>query len=124
MRYVMLGFMCFLMFVVGVMSMLTVDAKYSRKNELEVAMMSAMKYAMEGVLEERIQTDEELERSFQNSLRRQITSKSELSVDMVECDVKDGILSAKVKETFTYPTGKQGELTVNKTIIVDREHRE
>ena len=119
MRYVMFGAMCFLVFLFSLEMILTVNARNSRKDELNQAVTLAVSNTMEKLAKGKINGAEELEEVFREQLDQLVNSETQLTVEILAKDVEKGLLSVNVEEVFVYPGGKTGRLSVCKTAILD-----
>lgn len=119
---------------------LSIYAKSVRENELNCTVSAVMKQTLkqnvrqEGELEQWGQkavvqvkeqlepkTDAEVSEQLVQEITRRLSSESEVQVDVKVCDMERGIISATVKEEFSYPNGKLGTAYLSKTIIVDHK---
>lgn len=119
MRYVLYGATCFVVFLCSIEMLLTVNARSSRKDELEQAVTLAVSITMENLAKGTVNEEDELEAMFTERLTELVHSDSELEVQILAKDVEKGLLCVCVEETFTYPGGKKGTLSVSKTAILD-----
>ena len=119
MRYVMFGAMCFLVFLFSLEMILTVNARNSRKDELDQAVTWAVSNTMEKLAKGKINGAEELEEVFREQLDQLVNSETQLTVEILAKDAEKGLLSVNVEEVFVYPGGKTGRLAVCKTAILD-----
>ncbi|MBE5905849.1 MAG: hypothetical protein E7277_03515 [Lachnospiraceae bacterium] len=119
MRYIMYGITCFVVLVLFLQMMISVDARHARADELSQGVRMATKLTLEAVREQRLVKEADVEAFFQERLKEQITSRSDYKVEFVENKIEDGIISVRVKEEFRYPTGQVGRLEEKQTAIID-----
>lgn len=117
----------FILIYVTVIS-LSIYSKNVRENELNCTISEVMKQTLKqdnGLdckLHQREQkADIEVKEELIQEITKRLSSDSEVQVDVKACDMEKGIISVAVKEMFTYPNGKVGEVGLAKTIIVDRK---
>lgn len=101
---------------------MSITAKDIRKDELETSMNNAARITMEVVKEKgrySFSTEEEMIEEFNNNLLSQITTESNLEIQVMGADVQNGFLDVQVINTFKYPTGAEGHVSARKTILFD-----
>lgn len=114
------GMMLFVILIGLVELILTIDARYSRKNELEMAVERTVYDTLKMVnAEENKGCVSDIQRTVKEKLNTLVTSKSQLHITVKAWDPDKGILSLKVRETFTYPIGIVGVLNCQRTAIID-----
>jgi len=124
MRYIIYGTTCFMICIFFLQLLLCVDARNARADELKQGVRLAVRTTLEAVLEERLDSSEEMEVFFRERLEELITSDSRLQVRFLEAECKKGVLSVIVEESFRYPFGKKGSLTERQTAVIDYEIQE
>ena len=123
--------------VIAVMSILLIISciflwnRYSKQNELETAVDCAMVMTMRGVEKGKgeIISEKKMQDRFISHLKKQLnkgnngSKKRNLDVEIrfLESNPKMGVLSCEVKENFTYPSGKTGQLEYKRTILRERK---
>lgn len=117
----------FVLIYVTVIS-LSIYSKSVRENELNCTVSAVMKQTLKryggqksALHQPEGETDEEVARQLTQEITRRLSSESEVQVDVKACDMGKGIISATVKERFSYPNGKCGTVQLDKTIIMDRK---
>ncbi len=110
--------------LVFILILFTLYGKAIRQVEIDNALESSMKYAMELLLfeEGHPETTEEWEEKFIESLVVQIESNSDLTVHVYEMDLEKGLLSAECILTFRHPIGTTGTVTTGKRTILLEEY--
>ena len=116
--------------VLIVISLFFLWCRQSRKNELDNSVTYAMEQTIEGTLKGkgRIRTEEDMRNTFEKILLKQIKSGDskernkdlKLGIEYYEIDPKKGIISCKVWEDFSYPNGRTGKLSIERTAIRER----
>ena len=113
-------------------AVLTLWSRRVRENDLNKAVSTATEQTL-GSLEKGVSnapaSSEQMEAEFLQHLFRQVNAGDnknfdkdmKLEVKVSECDPDKGIISVRVNETFTYPGGKKGNVTVDRTAIRERE---
>lgn len=103
---------------------LTVQGRNTRQNELSQSIDSAMKTAMEQAALDDAQisgNQEAFMAVFLESLLVQCSSDSDITVNVLELDLEKGLFSVEVKEAYLHPNGKEGTVSVTRTVILDQE---
>lgn len=105
---------------------LTLLHKNVRREELEQSFAEAMELTMQTWDEEQKHTaelcnEEVLADYLLQALCVQLDSDSKVTVQVLAADADKGLLSARVTEEFTYPGGQTGRVSVERTMIADRE---
>lgn len=113
-----LGIVIVLIFIV---TYYTLHGREIRQTELNNAMTSSMRNAMEMLLLEEgtPKTEDEWIKMFLQSLTLQIDSVSELTVRILEADMEKGILSVEAVLTFGHPLGNRGSVSCYRTVILE-----
>lgn len=104
------------------MSLLAVDSKSKREDELNKAVSAAVKQTVKiSQVEEQteITSDEEMVGEFIQLLSLNVSGESDLSIEVMGVDYREGILDVKVTEIFPYFNGKKGKISVRKCAIYD-----
>lgn len=121
MRKILITVLSIVIVLIFIVIYYTLHGREIRQTELNNAVMSSMKSAMEMLLEEENapKNEEEWIIMFLQSLTMQIDSASELTVNILEADMEKGILSVEAKLVFGYIFGKTGSVTCYRTIILE-----
>ncbi|MGN0481964.1 MAG: hypothetical protein ACI4HI_00270 [Lachnospiraceae bacterium] len=110
--------------LLGVFISLTLYGRYSRQNELEDQMAAAMKETMKEVQAGQISTENAMTETFLKYLLVRMDASCELTVNILTADVEHGLMRAEVVETYRHPTGQKGQLSCQKTILIDEQKQE
>lgn len=104
-----------------ILSAFTLHGRNYRQTEIDNALQSSMKSAMELMLLEEggPENEEEWKTMFVQSLAVQIKSDSNLTVTIMEADMEKGILSAEATLTYRHPIGTVGTVSAQETIILE-----
>ena len=113
-------------------AVLTLWSRRVRENNLNKAVSTAMEQTLDSLekgVSYRPANSEQMEAEFLQHLFRHVNAGDKnnidkdmkLDVNVSECDPDKGIISVRVDETFTYPGGKKGNITVNRTAIREKE---
>ena len=102
MKNVILGLLGCVIAIYTIVSCLSIYSISSRKNEVENCVAQVVK----------------------QNMQRYYAKEHSVSVDILACDMRTGILSVSVKEEFFLPTGTQKVIQCNKTMIVEEEEDE
>lgn len=132
MKQIVMGVTGLILLVVSLLSVMTVAGKMARSNELEKALQQAVEQTLSNLAETGaypIADDRELEADFCQALLQKIKTGQgadgdknlKIQADIIEADVKKGLLSVHVTEWFTYPNGKVGQISCNATALVEQK---
>jgi len=103
-----------------------------RKSDLESAVNTSMEQTMQCIEKGKgeIISEHEMQQKFENLLRKQLNqdktgkSKDRIKVEIrfLESNPEKGLLSCEVREEFTYPSGKKGQLVYSRTALRERKN--
>lgn len=113
--------MLFIIFYSG-LSILKVNDESTRKDELEMAVASALQQTVECSKpsnNKEISSDKEMMAMFMKNFFLNINSDSEIEISFMGVDYEKGLLDVEVKETYVEVTGKEKEISVRKTAIYE-----
>lgn len=120
-----------LIILVVVIGIVTIGHKEIRESESNDALKTTVDAVLDNMtLSEKytINNNEEFVADFTQSLLQEIKTgkeKSEdenlaITVDVMNVDLEKGLLSLRIKETFTYPNKKIGTITYNTTVVLEQ----
>lgn len=101
----------------------TVFGRNARQTELDNALNTSMKNALETLDSDRNyipKTNDELVSVFTQLFLQEIDSKSDATVEVLDVDVQKKLLSAKATLTYNHLNGKKGSITSTKTIVMEQ----
>lgn len=125
MKNIITGISAFLILLLLIMTIYTIQGKTVRQEEIQDGIDTALKTAGEELKEaEAYASDEELKGAFVEHLMLQMDSASDVDVTILGADHEKGVISAEVAETYTHPNGKEGKASGKRTIILDRKKEE
>lgn len=102
--------------------LLTLMTRNVRVEELRCSLAEAMEATMKQyVKEESNFTEKEMTTYLETELKQQISSDSEVTLDIICADSQLGLLSAEAEAVFTYPLGQRGSIRCKRTIVTDRK---
>lgn len=122
MKNVAIGTMGFIVLLLSIFILFSVNGKTERKNELETALNNSMTTALNGIMENSEyapQSNEELIAEFEQAFFTEINSMSDITLNYLDVDYEKGLLSVEAISKFKYLTGTPGSVAVKKTIILD-----
>lgn len=103
-----------------------------RKSDLESAVNTSMEQTMQCIEKGKgeIISEHEMQQKFENLLRKQLNqdktgkNKDRIKVEIrfLESNPEKGLLSCEVREEFTYPSGKKGQLVYFRTALRERKN--
>lgn len=114
------GLLCLAVLVIA--GTMIVSGQGVRKNELEKALNTAVEQTLEQLKKEggyQIENQRELIADFHQALLLNISSDSEVKVDILAADHVRGVLDVRVTETYQTVHGKQKQASCRKTVIVE-----
>ena len=118
MKNIILGFTGCMLVICTVISCLSIYSISVRKNELENCTSQVVEQTIKAYYHSG-KTNEEAKEALRQELMLRLGSASELSVEVKACDMEKGILSVRVSEVFTLPSGQKKEVACEKTMIVE-----
>lgn len=116
------GTILFMVIILSAFINLSITTENVRLEEIEQALANAQRQTIENTkIKEmyQINSEEELMAEFNRNLLTQISSDSDITVRVLDADYEEGMLDVEVIAKFKYPTGKDGKVSVRKTIIYD-----
>lgn len=131
MKNVILGAYGIFLIVASAMLGLTVYGMQSRENEMNRCLSRIVADTLEEnyvphFLQDETEGkgDEEVAEELKQRIGEAIHTDSEVEVDVVCCDMKKGIVSVAVTESYDTPLGTRTEREYRRTAIVDRKEWE
>lgn len=135
MKYVWITIVSAVVATLIIVSIMLISNKSQRESELNNAVNSASKEALESVFLEyskfdnKEEGDKVLKERFEQKLKERIINGNEndrddnlnIEIEYMNIDSKEGILSAKVKEWYTHVGGGIGTITSDVTVLIDEE---
>ncbi len=118
------GFMLMAIAVGFIMIFLTTSGRASRSNENTNALVTAIDDSLKNVMEQKayeISNSNEFIADFLEALLMQYESDSEITVNILKQDMEKGLLSVEVNEKYKHPNGKDGTVSVQRTVIFDKK---
>lgn len=123
MKKMIMAVMSVLIIIIFILSLYTLHGRNYRQTEIDNALTSSMKNAMELLLVEEggPKNQDEWEQMFIQSLAVQIESDSELTVHIgADSDMAKGVLTAEAILRFRHPIGTVGTVSTGiRTIILE-----
>ncbi|MBQ1597580.1 MAG: hypothetical protein IIT72_00130 [Lachnospiraceae bacterium] len=118
------------MILMVVLAIMTVHGRDLRQGELEEALSLSAKQALEGAVisgDTKVHDKDALSASFMQLFLNRIKGEEDpglkVQVDILQADVKKGMLCVHAKEWYTHPDGRKGSCEATATYIVERESR-
>lgn len=135
MKYVWITIVSAVVATLIIVSIMLISNKSQRESELNNAVNSASKEALESVFLEyskfdnKEEGDKVLKERFEQKLKERIINGNEndrddnlnIEIEYMNIDSKEGILSTKVKEWYTHVGGGIGTITSDVTVLIDEE---
>lgn len=128
MKNMMLIMMSTLLGAMMLLLVMIIYGRIDRSMELNSNLPSAVEETVENLIHNRkyvIQNEEEFVADFVESFIYTLDAKSDILLDIWQCDVEKGILSVKVSAKYQHPNGRNGRVTCERTVILEeREMQE
>lgn len=115
------------MMLLGLLIVLCVMGRETRRDALERTLARTMEETLESCVirkEDYAANTEGLLKNFEEAFQSSHTSDGTVILEIMQADIEKGILSVRAKEKFSYPNGKEGEISVFRTVICDMEMQE
>ncbi|MBQ8278250.1 MAG: S8 family serine peptidase [Roseburia sp.] len=112
--------------ILGGLTLMIVMTAYGRMNysmELKSNLPSAVEETVENMMlsnKYSINDTDEFLADFVQTLVISLDAKSDITVDILQCDREKGILTVKVTASFLHPNGKSGTVECERTVIFNR----
>lgn len=120
MKNIGIGIGIIFLFIISLLTIFSIDTKKIRADELERSTSNSLSRN----LEKKNYDNVEIKSNIENSIVRQISSKSILQIDYLVVDKKLGIISIGVKESYKNPNGHISTIYNKKCVIVDQHKKE
>ena len=131
MKQLVFGVMILVLAILVVISSVFLWNRQIRKSDLETAVNTSMEQTMKCVENGKgdIITEDQMQKKFESLLKKQLNRDKtkgkddniKVEIRFLESNPKKGILSCEVREEFTYPSGKKGQLDYGRTILRERK---
>lgn len=117
------AFISILILVLFGLTVFTVSGRNIRKSELDKSLSNAIEQTMEVVYLGKtysINNKDELVADFTGNLLSQFGSNANVDVNILNIDFVNGCLDVQATEKFKHFTGKEGKITIRKTVIFEQ----
>lgn len=122
MKNLVIGTASFLVAILVVMTIYTIQGREARKEEAHDALSAAVESAVEELeYAQAYETNADLEAAFVENLMQQLGSASDVEVSILKSDHEKGLLSAEVTQTYSHPNGKQGKVSCQRVYLLDQK---
>lgn len=122
MKNLITGLAAFVIVILLLLTLYTIQGKTERKTEIQDGITTAMEAAGQKTKEEGNYTNnDEFQAAFIENLMLQMDSDSDISVTVLKADYQKGILSAEVTSAYKHPNGNPGRVSCKRTIILDQQ---
>ena len=112
-----------LVFFFGV-SVLAISNDTTREKKLDTAVSEVAELSLEQFMDDPRGSDissDDIRKFFEERLYERLSEAAELDVVIESCDLKRGLLSVSVRESFVHPNGKKGEVSAKKILLLEQE---
>lgn len=125
MKQVVFGVTAGMLVVMFLGLIITVHGRTIRANEAGESLEHAMRTAMEQLADESytFADREEFIADFLEALLIQISSDSDLTLNVLHADEARGLLSVELVEHYRHPNGEIGAVSIQRTILLDKQAR-
>ena len=109
--------------VLTLMIVMSVEGRMNRSMELQSSLSSAVEETVENALLKKkysINNTNEFLADLVSELSVLLDTKSDITVDVLQCDKEKGILAVKVTASFLHPNGKPGTVTCERNVILNK----
>ena len=104
------------------LSLVSVEGKMDRQDELNRAVSAAVKQTIKASQldgQKDITSNDEMVAEFVQLMSVNLNSDSDVQIEVMGVDYKEGMLDVKVTENFTYLNGRKGSVTTRKCAIYE-----
>lgn len=122
MKQMMLAIGLAVIIILVAMSLLSVESKMDRQDELNRAVSAAVKQTVDASQvygQTEITSDREMVAQFLQIMSTSLNNDGDVSVEVMGADYKEGMLDVLVKEEFYYFNGKKDTVSVRKCAIYE-----
>lgn len=101
----------------------TIYGRMDRKMELESNLSSVVEETLEDMVLESAYSDEDMDSfvgRFAKSLFSAMDRTSDVTIDVLQCDMEKGILSVRVTLSYIHPNESVGKIACEKHVILNR----
>lgn len=127
MRNVVSMITAFLIGALALLGVLVIAGRSGRSAELSGMLSSAVEDAVDTALVKKqygIADEAELIADVRESVAQAVDSDGDITVEVIKGDLKKGVLSVRVTADFKHPDGKDGRVSCERLVILDRAHEE
>ena len=124
MKQTVFGLVSMLLLVFFLVIGMSLYGRNLRQAETDHTLTEAVDTAMSNLMETNsysMDTKDEFVADFLETLLVQMNSTSDVEVSILEADEKKGILSVEVTQNYVHPNGKEGAVSVVRTVIFDKD---
>lgn len=125
MRKVMFGLSLSVIVVITILIVISMDSRSIRTQEIENGLSQAMESSVNSLLLKdsySITDRDKFIADLLQSLLLQIDSDSDITVNILNCDIDKGIITVEATENYYYPNGNIGTVSSIKTVILEQPH--
>lgn len=108
--------------VLTIIIIMTLISNNTRADEMQETFTSAIRQSLEMTTKEEgyaIHSYEEFISDFHQALLLQVTSNSDIRIDVKAVDLDKGTIKMKITEKYHAPNGKEKEISFEKTVILE-----
>lgn len=126
MKNVIMGAMMSVIILLITIIILTTDDRIVRINEDNTALANALDESISVIDTDKysIADTSQLIADISQGLLMQIESDSDITVNVMDADKDKGIVTVEAVQSFTKPTGKQGQAAATRTVILEEKQPE
>lgn len=126
MKNVIMGAMMSVIILLITIIILTTDDRIVRINEDNTALANALDESISVIDTDKysIADTSQLIADISQGLFMQIESDSDITVNVMDADKDKGIVTVEAVQSFTKPTGKQGQAAATRTVILEEKQPE
>lgn len=107
----------------ALLGVMVIAGRNGRNTELSAMLPSAVEEAVDTALVEKqygIADEAELAADVSESVAQAVDSDGDITVEVIGSDLKKGVLSVRVMADFKHPDGKDGSVSHERTVVLER----
>lgn len=123
MKNAFLGFGITFCAIISIVIVMTLCGTNMRQNELNRSVDIALYGTVDTQFDEKTSfasSNDEFIAEFINALLVQINSDCSVKINVLDVDYQKGLLSVEVIEKFKHPIGKEGQVSVKRTVMMEQ----
>lgn len=123
MKQVVYGCIISLIIILGIVAVVTLGARTTRRGDLNNALSISVENAVETTMAEKtyyIDDNKEFLADFSQNLLEQISNDSDVEIRVAKIDHEKGVMAVSVEQTFVHPNGNEGKSRCETTVVFEQ----